>query len=107
MNTLKVTQTDTITCLYAKLPIVDLNVRYLIQVMAPIPQIPMEIKIPYNMAGMDNSPLDSLKEKLLKDWHKNFVNKKKALKASGSTWVLDVNKVKLVECDLLTPKASV
>ena len=109
MTNLKMTRTDTIICHYAELPTIDTNLRYLIKVLTPYELVVREIKMPltlesYTSFGPNSVPLEMLKIQLLNEWHKHYQHQKRAMKKAKEEWVYAVDKVELVECDLLKPK---
>ena len=99
-ETFKIVETDTIKAYYAKLPVVDLGSRYMVQVLEPIPLIPVEKKLYLSSLNPESEP--SLEELLLEEW-KNFYRSENKIMGKDS-WVYKVNKVELIECDLLVPK---
>lgn len=120
-SALQITQTDAITAHFATLPIIDTKMRFLVRVLTPVELIPREfafsaddplaMALNFNhsnwsqvVANRQNAALEILKQKLLDEWHSQFKNKKRAMKKAGALWIYDVNKVELVECDLLVPK---
>jgi hypothetical protein len=95
--------TNVIKAHYAELPVIDLNYRYLVQVIEPIGMIPTEMKFPFSSAI---DPLSLMRDHLLDDWHKHLKNSKKKLRKAKIDWMLTVDRVELIECDLLVPKKN-
>jgi hypothetical protein len=88
---IQVFETDTIEARFAELPIIDMSRRFLVQVMKPVPLIPMEKKIPFK----DKQKLEDI---LLEEWTSHVKD------APKDSWMHNVNKVELIGCDLLVPK---
>lgn len=99
---LKVEITDTVKAYYAKLPITDMSFRYMVQVLEPVALVASERKIPYKISLINQDPIQELKNLLLKEWHEHWKGKEDIL--GENYWAFGVNKVELIECDLLVPK---
>jgi len=97
---LEVVQTDTIKAKYAMLPVIDLTVSYLIEILEPIPQFPVE-KILTNASVLIMGHQKALEILLLTEWHNQF---KDLPEEHRVEWIDNVDKVELIECDLLVPK---
>ena len=101
-----ITETDTIKANFAIMPIVDLSVSVLVQVLEPVNLVPEIYTFSAYNRVTETALLNSeaihtaLKEKLLTDWHANF----KDTTAVLPEWIAKVSKVELIECNLLTPK---
>lgn len=98
-----VIQTRTIKVKYAKLPQIDLNNRYMVEVLEPVPQVASEMYI-YGSSVLNIIPgyeIQTLKEQLLANWKDQFPAK---LKDQLPAWIYEVDSVDLIECDLLVPK---
>jgi hypothetical protein len=100
-KTLGVLKTETVKAKIAQLPITDLSVQFLVQVLEPIKLIPRVISVP----GYSNlSPTALLSDLLLKEWHDHFALDSEILTEKENAWISKVDKVQLVECDLLLSK---
>lgn len=97
-------KTDTIKAHFAPLPVIDTNMRYLVRVLEPVELIPQTFIISGIAAQGSGGPLEALKDELLEEWHTQFKNQKRALKNASMEWVHTVDKVELIECNLMTPK---
>lgn len=100
---IKVVETDTIKAYYAKLPTLDLGHRYLVEILEPVPMVPCEKRTYKNRTTIDigYEPISSLEELLLKEWKDGFKDSEEIHK---DHWVFKIDKVELIECDLLIPK---
>jgi hypothetical protein len=111
-------QTDTIVARYAKLPVLEPSHRYLVKVMEPLELCEIEKKITYeDMRRFEVIPkgdkyskddwnayaLEALKKLLLEEWH-GYVKDLEWMTEEDAVWVLKLDKVELIECDLLVPK---
>jgi len=97
---LKVTETDTILAKYAALPITDTSVRYLVQVLEPVPLVPMIKKIDHDL--YDRWKSTTLETLLLEEWKAHYSGQEDII--GKDHWVYRVKEVKLIECDLLVPR---
>lgn len=97
MNDYKVVETDTIKVNYYQLPITNLYKEFIVEVLQPMPTVPVVKKITYSSFTQD--PKEVLKELLLNEWHEVI-----GMATDVPQWMKDINKVELIECDLLTPK---
>lgn len=101
---MKVVQTDTIKAKFASLPIEDLSVRFLVEVLEPVQLVPRIMAITHSLTQLSGKlPTDILKEVLLKEWHDHFKNE---ITVELPPWISQVDKVQLIECDLLVPKVQ-
>lgn len=99
--TLKIVETDTIKANYAQLPITELAIGFLVQVLEPVAMVPKIVKITHSLTLIRGSATDTLKDVLLDEW-KAMVASEGDGKLPG--WMHKVDKVNLVECDLLVPR---
>ena len=104
MNDYKVVESDTIKAKYCQLPIVDFYVRFMVEVLQPVAIVPTIKSIYYSdLEGADcKNTTISLKKLLLEEW-KEQIN---VTDQTPPQWMKDVNKVELIECDLLVPKVE-
>src|SRR4030042_616723 len=110
---LKIKNTDTLVAKYAKLPVIAPSQDYLVSYLEPIETVPRKIVIDYYMSRQlqpkggyeikDGKVTDEsrLGIYILEEW--------KALLAyqgdlGGCEWMKNINKVRLIECDILVPK---
>jgi hypothetical protein len=101
---IKVTKTDTIKAHFARMGVSDLSLVYIIRVLEPVELIAEIYRIPVKLGEQLNEFL-TLKTHLLEQWRSNFKNGEDVvLKAAGAGWMLEVDKVELIECDLLVPR---
>ena len=112
-NLLTITKTDKIKVYYAQMPIDGLAIPYLFHVLEPITLIPQIYKttIAANMIQEHNNKptvIDRLKLHILEQYRSNFSRKldRDALRKAGYGWLISVNEVELIECDLLVPKSN-
>lgn len=94
-------ETTTIKALYAQLPVIDTSMRYLVQVLEPIPLVPVEKKISWLS---EDGPINTLKDILLVEWYADIKMAADDQYDSLPDWMKQVNEVELIECDLLVPK---
>jgi hypothetical protein len=92
--------TDTLVVHYAVMPVRSLSIEVLVRQKLPIELIPKIIEL----APWENNSVEyALEQKLLKDWHSQFKYQRRKLKKANLSWVLNVDKVKLIPCNILTP----
>lgn len=94
----RLTETDTITVLCAKLPFTDTYRRFLVQILTPFAQVPSIRTFPHDMTKSFNGTED-LKGLLLMEWRAML-----DINEAIPEWMKKVDKVELIECDLLVPK---
>jgi hypothetical protein len=109
-----VTMTDRILAYYAMMPITDLSVRYLVQIREPVQMATEKYSIPFSdvfefaishASTMFKSPEDALKEHILLKYRENFANvSDEDLRGPDVARLFKIDKVELVECDLLVPR---
>ena len=108
MDVLNITETDTLKVRIAPLAIIDLRLRWMIQIVEPILLIEEEYYISHNDAFVINSQecitdvlTDVLKNRMLDKWKtvvKDFPD---------DHFFKTINKVELIECDLMVPKVEI
>ncbi len=98
---LKVVETDTLKVKVAELPTVDLSRRYMIQILEPITLIPQEVRLSLNFASDKGTINAALEKTLLGEWDSLV---KEYATPDVPEWMRQVNKVDIIECDLLVPK---
>jgi hypothetical protein len=107
---LQITETDTIQAKIAELPITDLTQDFIVEVMTPIQLVPrilaFSLELIHVVKHTDPHVMfrDCLKQELLREWHAHFDNEELSVQEKLPDWVRQVNKVELIECDLLVPK---
>lgn len=100
-----VTKTDTIKAKYAKMPIVSLSQEYLVEILEPVLMVATVKSVIFSPKVVGAPTLEEkLKELLLDEWHEQFRGQIRKIKNTESAWMLEVDKVELIECDLLVPK---
>ena len=103
--TLQIIPGTTIKARYAKLPILDLSERFLVQVIEPVPLAATEMSVSLVSHIIHNkTDLEQLKFQILEDWHNNLRQYTGDNIASLPDWMIGVDMVELIECDLLVPK---
>jgi len=104
-TSLKITKTDRIKVHYAQMPITDLEISYLYQVLEPIALIPQMFRVTFQ-ASMVTPAIECMKLHILSEYRSNFVRKRDriALCDAGYGWMISLNEVDLIECDLLVPR---
>lgn len=105
-NGFELVKTDTIKVLISQLPYESTYTSYMCQVLEPVKMIP-KIRTYSSAFSLisETPPLEKLKEQLLAEWHAHFKHVRREMKKADAMWVYDVNKVELIECDLLVPKS--
>jgi len=107
---LEITQTDTITAKIAQLPVTALSIDFMVEVLEPIHLIPQIIQIGLTQKELSGDPDAScrqlLKQELLADWHAHFDDSEIVKGEALPEWIKLVDKVDLIECDLLVPKVK-
>jgi hypothetical protein len=112
---MNITKTDRIKVHYAQMPISDLSIAYLYQVLEPIALVVQQWRttvtahLVKEIGGTGpNDPIQSLKNHILDQYRANFVRKadRNALREAGYGWLISVDKVDLIECDILVPKSN-
>lgn len=95
------------------MPITGLSADFLVQVMEPIAMIPVihRVSVVRNVVEVAQGRTleDIVKNILLETWHKDFksmpAEKLEALRSSDGAWMLEVDSVELIPCELLVPVA--
>ena len=106
---LEIIQTDTIQAKIAQLPICTLAMDFMVEVLTPIRLIPRILSVSLAPSGVLHADMptacrDALKTELLREWHDHFKMDKAIYGEEPPAWVVAVDKVELIECDLLVPK---
>lgn len=105
---MEITQTDTITAKIAQLPVTALSIDFIVEVMTPIHLVPQMIQIGLSHKELTNDPdvacRELLKKDLLAEWHSHFDDPQMTQGEVLPEWIKKVDKVELIECDLLVPK---
>jgi hypothetical protein len=105
---IEITQTDTVQAKIAELPCIWLAVDFLVEVLTPIHLAPRIFSIPLTEQELSAEPQeacrDILKQELLKEWHEHFKDAEVVHGEKVPDWIKGVQKVELIECDLLVPK---
>ena len=110
VNGVSFVETSTIKARYAKVFSLDMLEQFLVEILEPFHMVPAihTVSLAKLLLNSNNSH-DALKEELLKNWHSqlekdlSFISKDKDIMASIE-WMKKVDKVELIECDLLVPK---
>jgi hypothetical protein len=99
----KITETNTLLVKVAKLPLIGTNYQYVVQQLEPVESVPQIYSVYYYDVNPDHDEYKPLKKKLLQEWH-DHVNQTEVLLPEDFDWMHKVDSVKIIECDLLTPK---
>ena len=103
---INVVETTTIKAKFARMPIQDLSVRFLVQELEPVPMVARIETVTHNATmSSGKKDIDLLKEQLLKVWH-DQINEHTTSEDREKLpdWMKEVDNVELIECDLLVPK---
>lgn len=100
---MKVVETDTLKVKYAHMPITDLSVSFLVAVVEPVELVIRQMSFSHGaMLIHGNDPLKSLSDQLIREWYGELRKSKPGIDLPE--WMTKINKVQLIECDLLVPK---
>jgi hypothetical protein len=107
-DVLQITKTDTINARIAELPCVDLAMDFMVEVMTPIHLVPRFMSVNLTQKELSEDPAvacrEIVKKWLLQEWHDHFKESEEIYKEKVPDWIKGVQKVELIECDLLVPK---
>ena len=84
---------DKLVAKIAPLPITNLSLKYLVEIVSPIHLFPTQIDLKYFEPNV--------KQEVLNFWKKQF---NEIDLSSETDWLLAINDVELIDCDLLVPK---
>ena len=99
-------KTDTLTVWVAELPLTSMNIRLMIQVVRPLAVVAEEYVLPFAEHAEEISKGQTNLEKIIGDkvlerWKKLF---EPASANPKTAWLCEINKVKVIWCDLMVPK---
>lgn len=98
---LKVENDGVLRVRYARLPVLSTALDLMVQIDSPVSLIPQTMTLKSGEAFKDNFE-EILKEKLKLRWEQMILEHPMGSAASG--YFKPIEKVELIECDLLTPK---
>lgn len=102
---IEVVITKTIKAKYATMPVTDLSIKVLIEQLEPVQMVAEVITVGIGYAAsLDGTTEARIKKRLLDIWHKQLLDLTPEERAKVPQWMLEVDSVELIECNLLVPK---
>lgn len=103
---LKVVHTDVLTAKYAVLPITSTSLEFMVEILEPLHMVHVKLSVNYFFAStkQKDDGYHLIEEAVLDHWRNLILASQGNTVEPATKWLLDINKVRLIECDLLTPK---
>ena len=101
-NILTVKKTDTLVVRFVPLPITGIKLEFLVQIVEPLVFVPSirSLGVMDMFEVISNNTEDCLKAHILRHWKEQLFD---IAEDSDLGWLKNINKVQLIECELLTP----